>query len=168
MLELSGVTCSGKSTKMHTLSNKLGVCVLKKHYWHFFLGFYWLLVTCNYKKINFIVSKVVSSDARLLVRAKVFYNVVMKFYYLNSSKNLIVDEGFIQIPFLLMLPKCSIAEFFKLFNKEIGKLNFYWSVCSESELTNRILKRGHHRFVGKDRCYINEFIKNKPYKLYFR
>ena len=158
MYELSGVTCSGKSSHISAFSEKTGIPILKKKWCHFAKGFYFLFKTGSLNKITYIFQKSWRSDPRYLIKAKVLFNCASKFYYINRQGQWVVDEGFVQIPFLLMLSADDVAEFFVLFENEIGSVELFWSSCESERIMDRAIKRGHHRFLGQDASYIESFI----------
>lgn len=159
MYELSGITCSGKSYIIKKISYDNNIPILKKKYWHFIIGLFYLFRTFNANKVVYIFKNSFKSDKRFIVILKVFFNVVCKFYYIHTKKNYIVDEGFLQIPFLLLLEPSRVDGFFKLFESEINLGCFYWADVNIDLNYKRLLERGHHRFHKKNNVYKQHFFK---------
>ncbi len=157
MYEISGITCSGKSTKLKNIALKKSIFLKKKSVLHFLYGFYFICKTANFKKLNFIIRKTYYADNRIFIKIKVFLNTIAKFYYVNINTNELVDEGFIQI-LLLMLSDDDIDNFFTLFLQEISKVNLLWISSERKIIIDRLSIRGHHRFVGKNKAYMLWFV----------
>jgi hypothetical protein len=158
MYEISGITCAGKSTKLVNIALKKSIFLKKKSVLHFLFGFFFLFKMANFKKLNFIIRKTYYADDRIFLKIKVFLNTIAKFYYINIDTNELVDEGFIQIPFLLMLSDDEVDNFFTLFLQEISKVNLFWISAEKKIIIERLSIRGHHRFAGKNKAYMLWFI----------
>lgn len=159
MYEINGITCSGKSYYLKSLSEKENLRIFEKKFYHFFFGMYFFCASSNIVQIKFIFLNSWFSDSRFIYKIKVFYNVIIKFYYLNCSNDCIVDEGFLQIPYILLLNDQNMNVFFSIFADEISSINFFWIYADDNLVQNRILERGHHRFNGMNNDFIITFIR---------
>lgn len=157
MRELTGPTCSGKTTFLK--ENRVNAVKISVAY--AFIGFLQLLVF-HPKKGAFLLRKIWQADHRTWHRIRVFGHVFAKigFYSLKGRtwSSINVDEGISHIPFILMLSEEDTIRFVRYFQTILEKIDILYFKVEEQMLRQRLLKRGHKRV--KNERELNLFVAN--------
>ncbi len=156
--EVAGPSGSGKSTFVkQTYPNKIiyhSYCPhnfsgLKRFYASAF-GLFYLFAASALKRnqLLWIIKKSASLEDSIFHKINAFRNTVLKFYLAEryKGKEIVVDEGISQIPFLLHLSSDEIKEFVALFECHLkSKKIVFLAPPLKEELIFRLSERGHKR-----------------------
>ena len=145
--EITGPTCSGKSSKLLDIPQSRKASKL-----FFILGFFYCLIFRT-KAFSLLLVKGCTSDRNLYFILTVLLNVYAKIgffvYCKYSCRNVVVDEGVSHIPFILCLNEYETQKFVKSLDGIYNLINIKFIKCDKNIILERLKRRGHKRVRTK-------------------